>query len=180
MFDFSNILLGEKPEKIIKFKLKVYLTEEIKDDKKKFNRDIKKCELEVNNNMQLIEVIKQIEKEFNISFKEYKLFTGSKYLSEDNDNKLLYKLFSDISNYNTKTLFIYPKNELYEVTKVMHNGKSFTLAIHDSMDIDTIIDMTKEKNHSDRMYYLILNKGNYYQKAYYKATAFYYNMKKFD
>ena len=77
MFDFSNILLGEKPEKIIKFKLKVYLTEEIKDDKKKFNRDIKKCELEVNNNMQLIEVINQIEKEFKISIKEYELFTGS-------------------------------------------------------------------------------------------------------
>ena len=69
-------------------------------------------------------------------------------------------------------LFIYPKNELYEVTIVMYNGKSFTLAIHDSMDIDTIIDMIKEKNHSDRMYYLILNKGNYYQKAYYKATVF--------
>ena len=54
----------------------------------------------------------------------------------------------------------------------MYNGKSFTLAIHDSMDIDTIIGMIKEKNHSDRRYYLILNKGNYYQKAYYKATVF--------
>ena len=40
------------------------------------------------------------------------------------------------------------------------------------MDIDTIIGMIKEKNHSDRRYYLILNKGNYYQKAYYKATVF--------
>ena len=128
----------------------------------------------------MIEVINQIEKEFKISFKEYELFIGNKFLSEENDNELLGKIFSDILYYKTKKIFEYPKSELYEVTIVMFNGKNFVLTIHDSMIIETIIEMIKEKNLSNRGYYLILNQKKYYQMDYEDENALFYNLRKFD
>ena len=52
-------------------------------------------ELEANANMQLIEIINKLEKEFKISSREYELYSKDRLLSDDYDDELLGVLFND-------------------------------------------------------------------------------------
>ena len=151
-------------------------TSENPENKDGINFNWKYCKLEVTTNMQFIEVINQIEKELNISFREYELFTKYRFLSEDNDNELLGKLFRHISEDKPKELYIYPKSELYKITIASSLFDRIDLLIHDSMFISTIIEMVKEKFNAN-------NKKEYYlsvdgEIAYKRFKALFYNLRK--
>ena len=64
--------------------------------------------------MQLIEVINRLEKEFKILIRDFELYNRYRLLSVNYDDELLGSIFKE-DPYITKDLFLYPKNELYDI-----------------------------------------------------------------
>ena len=110
---FSKKKKNFDDNKTFKFKIFLYnkLDENIKNIILKYrnfslNPFLNKVyELEANANMQLIEIINKLEKEFKISSREYELYSK---------DKLLGTLFNDNLD-DPKELYLYPKNECYEI-----------------------------------------------------------------
>ena len=106
------------------FKFKIFLYDKLDENIKNFilkNRNSslnpflnKVYELEANPNMQLIEIINKLEKEFKISLREYELYSKDRLLSDDYDDELLGALFNDNLD-DPKELYLYLKNECYEI-----------------------------------------------------------------
>ena len=153
--NLSKAIFGKKEIKDKKFKIKVKLAYTKEDENgKKF--DFKFHELDVNSNMQLIEVINQLEKVFNISFRENELQTEEKILTEDCDNKLLGSLFKNISDDNPVKLFIYPKG-FYHI-KIEFEKKYVYLIIKDTTLISKICERAKKLLELyDNNYQIIVN-----------------------
>ena len=141
------------------FKFKIFLYDKLDENIKNIilkNRNLslnpflnKVYELEANPNMQLIEIINKLEKEFKISLREYELYSKDRLLSDDYDDELLGVLFNDNLD-DPKELYLYPKNECYEINIQILKKEFILLKIHDSMKIKQIIEIAKAKRNLDK------------------------------
>ena len=132
------------------FKFKIFLYDKLDENIKNIilkNRNLslnpflnKVYELEANPNMQLIEIINKLEKEFKISLREYELYSK---------DKLLGALFNDNLD-DHKELYLYLKSECYEINIQILKKEFILLKIHDSMKIKQIIEIAKAKRNLDK------------------------------
>ena len=141
------------------FKFKIFLYNKLDENIKNIilkNRYLslypfvnKVYELEANPNMQLIEIINELEKEFKISSREYELYSKDRLLSDDYDDELLGVLFGGNLG-DPKELYLYLKSECYEINIQILKKEFILLKIHDSMKIKQIIEVAKAKRNLDK------------------------------
>ena len=116
------------------------------------------------------EIKNQLVNKYKLSLDELALYSKYEDLSENLDDKLLDTIYG---TYENKELYLYNKNEFYEIN-IKYYLESSSLKIHDAMKIENIINIFKNKynlsQHHLIWYYLIvdgikLNEG--------KEAAFY-------
>ena len=132
--------------------------------------DYKEYKLQVTQNTPLGEIKSQLQKDHNISFDEYSLYSRYGDLSNRSDSDLLNSIYTRYSN---DDLYLYPKNELYEINIERNSGEYLKLKIHDSMKMNRILDFIISKYFilsKYSSYYLIIN-GNKIDDN--KIAAFY-------
>ena len=126
--------------------------------------------------MQLIEVINRLEKEFKISISDFEFYNRYRLLSVDYDDELLDSIFKEIP-YITKDLFLFPKNELYDINVQVLNKEFILLKIHDFMTIKYIIELIINIRNLDKnIPYDLCCEGFIIYDI--KKTAFYHNIRK--
>ena len=132
--------------------------------------DYKEYKLQVTQNTPLGEIKSQLKIDYNISFDEYSLYSRYGDLSNRSDSDLLNSIYTRYSN---DDLYLYPKNELYEINIERNSGEYLKLKIHDSMKMNRILDFIISKYFiysKYSSYYLIIN-GNKINDN--KIAAFY-------
>ena len=107
------------------------------------------------------QIKRQVQENKGIIIQDYVFFLRDYYyveLSDDKDNEVLYDLYKKIIKTDKNIyIFIYQKNEIYEIIVKVKNKENSTLKIHDSFTIKTILNLAGYPKSYYTSYYVIVN-----------------------
>ena len=107
------------------------------------------------------QIKRQVQENKGIIIQDYVFFLRDYYyveLSDDKDNEVLYDLYTKIKKTDKNIyIFIYQKNEIYEIIVKVKNKENSTLKIHDSFTIKTILNLAGYPKSYYTSYYVIVN-----------------------
>ena len=136
--------------------------------------NISKYELEITPKIKLKHIINKLKKNFNISVNQFEFYNKDSLLTKDDNNKFINSLFNG-DDKDDKSLYLYPKNELYEISVEHDKEKDIVLKVHDSMKIRHIENMIYKKCAAKGLDELIINNNVCCSDR----LALYYNLRKY-
>ena len=118
-------------------------------------------EINVTKDATIGQIKRQVQENKGIIIQDYVFFLRDYYyveLSDDKDNEVLYDLYKKIIKTDKNIyIFIYQKNEIYEIIVKVKNKENSTLKIHDSFTIKTILNLAGYSDSYYTSYYVIVN-----------------------